>query len=467
MHGNSRIHGILSLLRKHSCHQNHHRVIQQLHSHLLFAQNSLHLQHWLSAWNYLIRHYAVNSPQESVFLFKYLHRKGHAWQYLWFDSFTYSFLLKAAANLTESNLGKQLHCCCCKVGLASSHVYVQTALVDMYGKCGCLVDAKKVFDKMMIRNSVTWNALFTGFVKWGDMRSAQRVFDLMPVKNIVSWTGLIDGYTRSGQFSEALSLFSRMAAEEAMKPSEVTLLAIFPAIWNIRDILYCRMVHGYGEKSGLNALDTRVMNCLIDAYAKCGSIKCAARVFEDIVDGRRSIVTWTSIISGFATHGMAKEASDMFRRMESQGIKANPITFLGVLNGCSHAGLVDEGLEFFRIMVDEYGMTPDIKHYGCLIDMLGRSGRVEEAEVMTKRIPSESSSVVVWRTLLGACCLHGNIKVGERVKNKIIEMEREYGGDYVLMSNIFAEFGRFADSEKMRRTMDAESASKAPGFSIV
>lgn len=283
---------------------------------------------------------------------------------------------------------------------------------------------------------------------------------------MVSWFGLIDGYTCMNRFHEALSLFQKMVVHEGIKPTEVTLLAVFPSIWNIGCLEFCQMIHAYGEKSGLNMLDVRVMNCLIDTYARCGSIENARRTFEDIADERKNLVSWTSIISGFAMHGMATEALDLYSRMENRGVKPNSITFLSLLHACSHGGMVNKGLQFYRKMVDCYGITPEIKHHGTLIDMLGRAGRLEEAEKIAQGIPSEIGNVVVWRTLLAACSFHGNVEIGERVTSKIMELEREYGGDYVLLSNIFSAAGRFADSQRLRMMMDQQNASKLPGITL-
>ncbi|KAK4351729.1 hypothetical protein RND71_031042 [Anisodus tanguticus] len=458
---------LLNLIKKH---QNHRKAIKQIHTQLIFttAQNTFNnpssIPVILTLWNSLIRHYSLGiSPQESIYLFKQLKCQYHP--IIFFDSFTYSFLIKGSANLGNFCVGQQVQCLSLKDGF-ESHVYVQTALVNMYAECGFVGDAKKVFDEMPVRNSVTWNALISGFVKWGDVKVARAVFDAMPEKNVISWTGLIDGYTRMGRFNEGLSLFREMVMVEGIKPSEVTLLAIFPAIWNVRCLECCRMIHGYGEKSGIDAFDIRVMNSLIDSYAKCGSIDDAVRVFEDISDERRNLVSWTSIISGYAMHGMAKEASDSYKMMVDAGVEPNRVTFLSMLNACSHGGLVDEGLEFLRKMVDEFGIQPDIKHYGCLIDMLGREGRLEEAEKIALEIPNTMSNVVIWRTLLGACSFHDNADMGERVMQKIMEMEKKYGGDYVLLSNILAGMGRYVDSEVVRLVMDEQSAPKAPGLSF-
>lgn len=369
-------------------------------------------------------------------------------------------------NLQQENTGTQLHGLTIKSGF-EFHVYVQTALVNMYAVCGSLVESKNVFDEMPVRNCVTWNAMITGLTKWGELGLARSLFNEMPTRNVVSWTGLIDGYTRMNQPKEALFLFRNMVVNEGIKPTELTVLAILPAIWNFGSLELCQSIHSYGEKSGFNVSDIRVTNSLIDAYAKCGSVESSSRIFESMSAERRNVVSWTSIICGFATHGMAKEAVDNFRRMENACVKPNRVTFLSILNACSHGGLVEEGLEFFEKMVNECGVVADIKHYGCLVDMLGRAGRFEEAEKMALEIPAEMANAVIWRTLLGACSFHGNVQMGERVTRKIMEMERGYGGDYVLLSNIFASVGRYADSESTRKVMDERNALKVPGLSLI
>lgn len=363
-------------------------------------------------------------------------------------------------------MGKQLHAVVTKVGL-DCHVYVGTALVDMYLSLGFLLASAKVFDEMPDRNSVTWNVMITGLVKWGELEIAYSLFEEMPCRNVVSWTGIIDGYTRMNRCNEALALFRRMVACDFVEPCEVTILAILPAVWQTVDVKNCELIHGYGEKKGFNVCDIRVSNCLIDTYAKCGCIGSALRFFEEIVVARRNLVSWTSIISGFAMHGMGEEAVEYFERMEDFGLKPNRVTYLSVLNACSHGGLVEEGIKFFDKMVKEGQVLPDVKHYGCLVDMLGRAGRLKEAEKIALEVPCEVTNDVIWRTLLGACSLHGNVEMAKRATRKILEMERGYGGDYVVMHNVLAGVGRFRDAEKFRREMDKRNALKVPGHSFV
>ncbi|XVF06519.1 hypothetical protein REPUB_Repub06bG0055400 [Reevesia pubescens] len=348
-----------------------------------------------------------------------------------------------------------------------SHLYVQTGLVNMYVESGGLVECKKVFDEMPKKNLVTWNVMITGLAKRGEIEFARFLFEKMSDRNIVSWSGMIDGYTRMNQHSEALGLFRRMVADDGVEPGEITVLAILPAVWNIRDVRICQLIHGYGEKRGFHVYDIRVMNSLIDTYAKCGCILSASRFFEEISADMRNLVSWTSLISSFAMHGLGKEAFESFERMEQEGWKPNRVTFISVLNACSHGCLVEQGLKFFKKMVNERQILPDIKHYGCLVDMLGRAGRLEEAEKIALEIPSEIANDVVWRVLLGACSFYGNVQMGERVTTKIMEIEKGYAGDYVLMSNILAGAGRFRDAQSLRRLMDKRNAIKVPGSSLV
>ncbi|XP_058734647.1 pentatricopeptide repeat-containing protein At1g09220, mitochondrial-like [Vicia villosa] len=238
------------------------------------------------------------------------------------------------------------------------------------------------------------------------MKFARSLFDRMLIRSVVSWTLVIDGYTRVNKPLKALALFRKMVEVDGIEPNDVTLLAVFLAIASLGDIKMCRSVHGCVEKRGFNAVDIRIANVLIDLYAKCGCIESAGRFFWEMPDWRKNLVSWKSVISGFAIFGMVREAVETFERMEKAGVQPNHVAFLSVLNACSHGGLVEEGLVFFGKMVNDYGLVPDVKHFGCVIDMLGRAGRLEEAEKVVMQVPCEVANDVIWRTLLGACSVH-------------------------------------------------------------
>ncbi|KAL8162313.1 hypothetical protein V2J09_013802 [Rumex salicifolius] len=438
------------------------RVLRQTH-----AQFVVRLAHYpdelISIFNALLRFYSIGSnPEDALSLFKYVQLETEHFN---FDSFTYSFVVKACANSRSPIMGAQAHARVAKVGF-DSHVYVQTSLLNFYLVCGSLSEAHHLFDEMPERNVVSWNVMITGLIARREVEAAWILFSEMPRRNVVTWTGMIDGYTRVENYSKAFSLFQKMVKTEEIMPTGITLLTILPAVANLGDLRNCKSLHSYGNKSALHPGDIRLANCLIDAYSKCGCISSALKLFNDIYENKRNLVSWTSIISGFAMHGMAKEAEKSFQMMESAGLKPNQVTFLAILSACSHKGLIKEGLEFFRKMRDDYQLLPGIKHYGCVIDLLGRSGRLEEAEKLALEIRNDAQNVVIWRTLLGACSLHDNVDVCQRVTMKIQEMERGYGGDYVLMSNILTGNGKFGDAEKVRLMMDERNVFKVPGLSL-
>ncbi|XP_073008730.1 pentatricopeptide repeat-containing protein At1g09220, mitochondrial [Typha latifolia] len=439
-------------------HQSKRDALLQIHSKLIIS--SLHHcridETSIRLWNTLIRCYSLGPfPKEAIHLYCQVRE--------FCDTFALSFLLKACANLMQPKAGIQFHGVVIKKGFEFG-VYVHTAVVSMYVVCGALLEAKKAFEEMPERNSVSWNAMITGFASWGEIGFARLLFEEMPRRNVISWTGLIDGYTRARRPDEAMALFRRMMAD-GVDPTEITVLAIVPAISNLGKLLIGESLHAYCAKKGLCLLDVRVENSLIDMYAKCGSIANSSKLFEGM-SSRRNLVSWTSITSAFAMHGMAKEAVELFDEMTRANIRPNRVTFLSVLNACSHGGLVDEGLRFFMSMVYEYGVEPEMKHYGCIIDMLGRAGRLREAEEMTEEMPMKVNAIV-WRTLLGCCNKHGEVEMGERVMKKIMELERGYGGDYVVMSNMLSDVKRFNDAEKVRRKIDEMDVVKVPGITLI
>ena len=259
---------LLSLLLKD---QTRRSAMQQLHPHLITTGAHYHCMDFTS-WNTLLRHYSLGTfPQEAFLLFRHL-RLHHVSPPLSFNSFSFSFLLKACAYLQHRKGGLQLHALTLKAGF-EFHVYLHTVLQNVYAVCGALLEAKQVLDEMPVRNSVTWNVLITGLAKWGELHLARSLFDEMPMPTVVSWTTIIDGYTRMNQPKQALALFRTMFIDEGIKPTEITLLAIFPAISNLGALELCQLVHTYGEKSGLNASDIRIRNSLLDTYAKCGCIE--------------------------------------------------------------------------------------------------------------------------------------------------------------------------------------------------
>jgi pentatricopeptide repeat protein len=445
------LHHLVALVLRH---QNRRRQLLQIHSqliaHQVFDQSP-------TPWRSILKAYSHGPyPQEALHLFR------HRCRLLADDTFAFAFVLKACAGLRWPRAGTQLHGLAVRKGF-EFHTYVHTVLANMYVVCGCLVESQNAFDEMPVKNAVSWNVMITGFAAWGKVEYARLLFEKMPCRNVVSWTGLIDGYTRACLHGEALVLFGNMMAA-GISPSEITVLAVVPAISNLGGILMGEMLHVYCEKKGLVS-DVRVGNSLIDLYAKIGSVGNSLKVFNEMVD-RRNLVSWASIISGFAMHGRSIEAVELFADMRRAGIRPNRITFLSVINACSHGGLVEQGLDFFISMVYEYNINPEVKHFGCIIDMLGRAGRLCEAEQIIEGLPVEVNAVV-WRILLGCCSKYGQVEMGERAIKKTLELERESGGDFAVLSNILNELGRFGDAELARKLLDERKAVKLSGLAYV
>uniref|UniRef100_A0A453FSU4 Pentacotripeptide-repeat region of PRORP domain-containing protein n=1 Tax=Aegilops tauschii subsp. strangulata TaxID=200361 RepID=A0A453FSU4_AEGTS len=437
--------GLVALLLRH---QAERRPLLQIHAQLVARQV---FDRRPTPWHALLKAYSRGPlPQEALSLFRDARR--HAAD----DTYAFVHALGACAALAWPRAAAQLHGLAVRKGF-EFHAYVHTALVNAYVVCGCLAESRGAFDEMPAKNAVTWNVMITGFAARGEVEYARLLFERMPCRNIVSWTGMIDGYTRSCRSVEAVALFRRMMAE-GIDPSEITVLAVVPAVSNIGRILLGETLHGYCEKKGLLVLDIRVGNSLIDLYAKIGSIKNSLKIFHEMLDGR-NLVSWTSIISGFAMHGLSTEAVELFAEMRRAGIRPDRVTFLSVLSACNHGGLVEQGVLFFKTMVYEYSLTPEIKHFGCIIDMLGRAGRLYEAEQVISGLPMEVNSVI-WRTLLGCCSKYGEVEMAERAMKKILDIERESGGDFVVVSNMLTEHGRFSDAERARKLVDEMNTVK-------
>lgn len=309
---NISIQHLSSLLRKN---ESNPRIIHQLHSH--FTTAGLLLLHRkqdskkLLLFNPLLRCYSLGeTPLRAYFLYDQLQQlhflSDHDKRLPPFDSYTYLFLIKATSNPL---VGIGLHGLTLKLGF-EFHVYVQTALVGMYFAAGNRVSAYKVFDEMPERSPVTWNVMITGLTNSGEFEKALCLLEKMPNRNVVSWTTLIDGYARVNKPKEAILLFWRMACD-AIKPNEITILVILTAVWSFGDLRMCGSVHGYVEKTGFVPCDIRVTNSLIDAYAKCGCIRSALKFFTEVSNERKNLVSWTTMISAFAMHGMGKEAINL------------------------------------------------------------------------------------------------------------------------------------------------------------
>ncbi|ESQ42803.1 hypothetical protein EUTSA_v10015484mg [Eutrema salsugineum] len=379
------------------------------------------------------------------------------------DTFTFPFVLKIVVRLSDVWLGRQIHCQTVVFGFDSS-VHVVTSLIQMYCVCGGLGDARKAFDEMRVRDVNVWNALLAGYGKMGKIDEAWSLLEMMPcwLRNALSWTCVISGFAKIGRASEAIEVFQRMLLDN-VEPDEVTLLAALSACADLGSIEFGERICSYVDHRGMNRA-VSMNNALIDMYAKSGDIKKALVEFESL--NERNVVTWTTMITGLATHGLGAEALAMFNRMVKAGVKPNDVTFIAILSACSHVGLVGLGKCLFASMRWKYGIEPNIEHYGCMIDLLGRAGRIREAEEVSKRMPFEANAAI-WGSLLAASNVHHDLELGERALNQLIKLEPNNSGNYMLLANLYADLGRWDESRMMRKMMKGIGVKKMAGESSI
>ncbi|CAO2162025.1 unnamed protein product [Urochloa humidicola] len=378
-----------------------------------------------------------------------------------------SISLRAAARLPPqllrgSLLGPQLHSLLLRAGLAASDAHVAASLVQVYCACGRVAAARGVFDEMRGRDLVAWNVMIAGYVKSGDLVRARELFDVMPERNVVSWTTLIGAYAQMKQPEEAVEVFRRMQME-GTEPDAVALLSVLSACGDLGAIDLGEWVHMFVVRRGLFK-KIPLMNAIIDMYMKCGCIEKAVDVFEGMQE--KSVVTWTTLIAGFALNGLGLQAVEMFRRMERENVAPNDVTFLAVLSACSHVGLTDLGRWYFNVMVSQYRMKPCVEHYGCMVDILGRAGCLKEAQDLVQEMPFRATAAI-WGALLAAARMHGDTGLGEQALLHLIDLEPHNSGNYILLSNIYAEQERWDDVRKLRKAMKERGLRNVPGASSI
>ncbi|KAH6804898.1 hypothetical protein C2S51_029729 [Perilla frutescens var. frutescens] len=380
------------------------------------------------------------------------------------DYFTYPFVLKSVADLELVRIGKCIHLSSMKDGLEFD-LYVGTSLIDMYVKCGELGDARKLFDEMPIRDTSSWNALISGYMKDGAVDLARELFDEMPTKNIVSWTSMISGYTQNGLAANALQLFDEMLRRDSeLKPNWVSIMSVLPACGHSSALEQGRRIHRLARDEGLDSHPS-VQTALVGMYAKCGSLADAKSCFDRIKPSSRNLVSWNSMISAYASHGRGTDAVRTFELMIQAGVRPDSITFTGLLSGCSHSGLVDVGLIYFDSMSSEYSVERRHEHYACVVDLLGRAGRLVEAYELISRMPMPAGASA-WGSLLAAGRCHRNLEISELAAKKLFVLEPENCGNYVILSNMYAEAGMW-DEAKSIRALQKSRVRKNPGCSWI
>ncbi|KAK9098785.1 hypothetical protein Syun_025830 [Stephania yunnanensis] len=380
------------------------------------------------SWNAIIAGYAQSGKcDEALHFFQEMWRAGARP-----NESTMVSLLSACAQSGSIELGNWVRSWIEDHGLGSN-LRLVNALIDMYSKCG-------------------------------DLETARALFDEIHEKDRVSWNVMIGGYTYSSRYRDALDLFKQMQLSKE-KPNEVTFLNVLPACAYLGALDIGIWIHVYIDRSSsLHSTNTALSTSLIDMYAKCGNLEAAKHVFDTI--NPKSVASWNAMISGFARHGHGDISIELFSRMVAEGFKPDDITFIGVLSACSHSGLIELGRQYIDSMVQDYKVSPKLEHYGCMIDLFGRAGLLGEAKALidNMEIPPDGA---IWGSLLGACRFHGNVELAEIAAKHLFEFEPEDPGGYVLLSNIYAQAGKWEDVARIRTALNDRGKKKVPGCTSI
>ncbi|GMN50185.1 hypothetical protein TIFTF001_019345 [Ficus carica] len=377
------------------------------------------------------------------------------------DNYAITSVLKACGFQLALKPGREVHGQVIKLGLCSNRS-VKMKLMELYGKCGELEDARRMFDEMPEHDVVASTVMIASYLHHRFVGEARSVFDRVQTKDTVCWTAMIDGLVKNGEMNWALEVFREMQVEN-VKPNEATIVCVLSACSHLGALELGRWVHSYMGKYEIK-LNHIVGGALIHMYARCGDIDKAEKVFDEMME--RDISTYNVIISALGMHGKSIEAIEMFRAMIKQGLRPNSITFVGVLNACSHRGLVELGFEMFHSMVRDYNIEPQVEHYGCMVDLLGRVGRLEEAFSFIKRMKTAPDHIMLG-ALLSACKIHGNLELGEQIARSLLDCGKADSGTYVLLSNVYASSGRWKEAAKVRAEMKEGGIQKEPGCSLI
>lgn len=382
------------------------------------------------------------------------------------NQFTLPPLIRACCVDNAIQEGKQVHAHVIKFGF-SSDGFSQNNLLHMYLSFNSLEEAKRVFDNMLRKDDVSWTTLISGYARLGYVDEACEVFESMPLERRtnsgVAWNAMIAAYVQSNRFEEAFALFEKMRTENVLMDKFVA-ASMLSACTGLGALEQGKWIHNYIQETGIE-VDSKLGTTIIDMYCKCGCLDKAYEVFNGLRS--KGISSWNCMIGGLAINGKGMAAIQLLKAMEKEKkVAPDYITFVNILSACAHSKLIDQGRYYFKYMKEVHGIEPAMEHYGCLVDLLGRAGLLEEAKIVLDEMPM-NPDVGVLGAFVGACKIHGNIELGEEIGKQVIELEPNNSGRYVLLANLYANAGRWEDVANVRKLMNDRGVKKTPGFSVI
>ncbi|XP_017970546.1 PREDICTED: pentatricopeptide repeat-containing protein At2g03380, mitochondrial [Theobroma cacao] len=379
----------------------------------------------LVSWTAMIVGYSQSGfPDEALKLF--IDKK---WFGILPNAVTIASLLSACAQLSNLSFGRLVHALGIQLGLKDSTVI--NALVDMYAKCGMIGDARYIFET---------------------------VSD----KNIIAWNSIISGYSQNGSAYEAFELFHQMRSK-SVSPDAVTVVSIFSACASLGALQVGSSLHAYSTKGGLLSSSVYVGTAVLNFYAKSGDSKSARAIFDSM--GEKNTVTWSAMIGGYGIQGDSSGSLALFNDMVKENVEPNEVIFTTILSACGHTGSLGEGWKYFNSMCQDYNFVPSMKHYACMVDMLARAGRLEEAWDFIDKLPIQPD-LSLFGAFLHGCGLHSRFDLGEVAIKKMLDLHPDRGCYYVLISNLYASDGRWTQVNQVRELMKHRGLSKDPACSI-
>ncbi|XP_059669082.1 putative pentatricopeptide repeat-containing protein At5g08490 [Cornus florida] len=425
-----------------------------------FRTFSLICKRDLITWNSMLDAFAVSTfDNQFVDLLHKMLRGG-----LRPDSITILTTIQFCAIVSRVDKVKEAHAFSIKSGLLLGNIEptLGNAIIDAYAKCGNVGYALKIFESLSgKRNVVTCNSMISGYINCGLHDDARMIFNRMSEMDLTTWNLMVRVYAENDCPSSALTLFHELKGH-GMKPDAVTVMSLLPVCAQMASVHLLRQCHGYVVRACFE--DVRLKGAILDAYSKCGSIKCAYNLFQSTP--QKDLVMFTAMVGGYAMHGMGEEAVGVFSHLLELGIKPDHVIITAVLSACSHSGLVEEGLKIFDSLEKVHGIKPTMEQYACVVDLLARGGRIEDAYYFVTNMPIKANANI-WGALLGACRTHHEVEIGRDVADRLFKIESNNIGNYVVMSNLYAANAKWDGVLEMRRLMKTRALKKPAGCSWI
>ncbi|PON81365.1 Tetratricopeptide-like helical domain containing protein [Trema orientale] len=461
------------------------------------------------SWNSIINCYIQNGhPAKALQILRQMYLSGFV-----LKPELIACIISVCARGQQLRLGREIHALVVTDERIQESVFLSTALLDFYFRCRRSVMALHVFNRMPVKNEVSWTSMISGcaanlnydmamdclramqlgWIKHGKeihgyavrhgfhsdpncsaalihmyckceeaSPAAKLIFERSTVKDVVLWSSIIGSYARHGHEAKAIKLFNQMQ-EKGIEPNSVTLLAVISACTSLSSLDLASEVHGYALKPGFTEIF--IGNALINMYAKSGCVEAARQFFKEMPI--KDSISWSTLIESYGLHGFGEQALQLFHEMQQAGVEADQVTFLSILSACNHSGLVEEGQKIFHHLMEARNKIPlTVEHYACYVDLLGRSGKLEDACEVVRAMHMEASPRI-WTSLISCCKLHGRLEVAEVLARQLVKSEPENAANYTLLSMVYAETGNWLGVEEMRRAMQVKGLKKSQGFSQI